>query len=132
MGSQRNGIFRTIGAIDGKHMEIKAPESSGSVYYNYHGIFSIVLMATADADYKIMYSNVGCYGRISDGGVFYSQVVHNKLNIPEPSLLPGISGIPIPFILVADDAFALSTNIMKPYLGSYGKGSLEEELLIID
>ena len=64
-----------IGALDGKHIQIEAPKNSGSVYFNYHGNFSVVLMAIADGDYKITYADVGCQGRISDGGVFKSTTV---------------------------------------------------------
>ncbi|KAJ4435161.1 hypothetical protein ANN_23737 [Periplaneta americana] len=75
-------------------------------------------MAIADANYKIRYADAGYQGRISDGGVFtstdfYSKVIDGKLNIPKPSVLPGISGVSITFILVADDAFSLSSRIMK-------------------
>ena len=39
------------GAIDRKHMNIQAPKNSGSMFFNYKGIFSLVLMALVDADY---------------------------------------------------------------------------------
>lgn len=59
-----------LGAIDGKHIQLQAPIGSGSEYFNYKNTFSVVLMAVVDANYNFIYANVGCQGRISDGGVF--------------------------------------------------------------
>ena len=44
--------------------------------------------------------------------------------LPDPEPLPGIVP-PMPYVFVADDAFALSPEIMKPYPGSQVKGSKE-------
>lgn len=110
-----------IGAIDGKHVVMNVPPNSGSIYYNYKHTHSIVLMGICDANYKFIYIDVGSNGRISDGGVFnkcsFAEALDcNALNIPHPEPLPG-RGIETPYMLVADDAFALKPNIMKPFPG---------------
>ena len=82
-------------------------------------------MALTDYDYKFTFVDVGCQGRISDGGVyrnteFYGALSRGELGLPEPtpppSLVNGWCNLePLPFVFVADDAFALTENCMKPY-----------------
>lgn len=108
-----------IGAVDGKHVVMVAPPNSGSVYYNYKGTHSIVLMGIADTDYKLIYVDVGRNGRFSDGGVFnrcsFANAMNtNKLNFTEPNALPGRE-LKVPYVLVGDDAFAMRPNLLKPY-----------------
>lgn len=95
------------------------PDNAGSEYYNYKGTHSIVLLALVDANYKFTYIDVGCNGRVSDGGVFSNSSISealekNSLNIPPPKPLPQRE-IPIPYVILADDAFPLKPYIMKPY-----------------
>lgn len=121
-----------LGSIDGKHIQIVAPPNSGSMYYNYKGTYSVVLLAVADANYNIIYADVGCQGQISDGGVFkYTTFCHElesgKLDLPAPQALPGQTER-LQFIFVADDAFALSANIMKPYPGHKPGSSSPERI----
>lgn len=113
------GFPHCFGAIDGKHITMVAPENCGSLYYNYKGTHSIVLMGVADANYKLIYVDVGCNGRISDGGVFTNCSLHDALEskqlpLPEPEALPQRC-LPVPYIMVADDAFAMTSYILKPY-----------------
>ena len=66
-----------------------------------------------------MYVDIGCNGRVSDGGVFResslnSALVNETLDIPPAEPLPGCS-TPIPYTIVADDAFPLKDYIQKPY-----------------
>ena len=108
-----------IGAIDRKHVQILPPPHSGSYYYNYKGTHSIVLMAVANSNYEFIYVDVGANGRISDGGVWANcslsrLLEEGRLAIPTPSTPPN-SDRKLPYVFVADDAFPLKNNIMKPF-----------------
>lgn len=108
-----------IGALDGKHIRIKKTNNSGSKYYNYKGFFSIVLLAVTDADGKFVVVDIGSCGGNSDAGVFNRSnfgkaLAQNKLDIPKPDAIPE-TNIIIPYMFVADDAFPLIDNIMKPF-----------------
>ncbi|KAE8740783.1 hypothetical protein FOCC_FOCC013682 [Frankliniella occidentalis] len=52
-----------LGAVGGKHMRIQAPPESGAQFHNYKSFFSMVLMATCDAQYKFTTIDIGQYGR---------------------------------------------------------------------
>lgn len=69
-----------IGAMDGKHVQLQAPVASGSNFFNYNSTFSIVLFALVDADYNFLYADVGCQGRISDGGFSEIHLYSRNLN----------------------------------------------------
>ena len=117
-GSRWN-FHNAIGAIDGKHIAIKAPKNSGTVYHNYKGFFSIILLGVVDADYKFIWVNVGANGSTSDCAVFNQSdlktaLEDNTLGLPPPRPLLG-DDTPIPYFLVGDDAFPLRQWIMKPF-----------------
>ena len=117
-----------IGAMDGKHLAMFCPDNSGSTFFNYKNFHSIVLLALVKHNYQFIYFDVGCQGRISDGGVFrnsdlYEAISTSLLNLPPPTPLPK-TGDPcwdedeypdIPYVIVGDNAFQLSKFLMKPY-----------------
>jgi len=43
--------------------------NEGPLYVNYKGFHSIVLLALVDADYKVLYMDIGASGASSDGRV---------------------------------------------------------------
>ncbi|KAJ8914051.1 hypothetical protein NQ315_017570 [Exocentrus adspersus] len=109
-----------IGVMDGKHVMLQAPLNRSS----------IVLFTLVDSDYNFMYVDVGCQGRISDGGVFknttlYRKLETNSLNIPPPCALQPPYLINVPYVILADKAFAMNHYTIKPFEGNPDKGSIE-------
>ena len=63
-------FHHALGAIDGKHVRIKCPKNGGSLYYNYKGFHSIILMALVGPNYEFLWVDVGANGSASDCQVF--------------------------------------------------------------
>lgn len=85
-------------------------------------------MAVADAKYKFLYTDVGAYGSEGDCSVFrnceFGKSLHEgRLRIPDT--LP-VYGAETPYVFLADDAFPLTTHIMKPYKPKH-KGTLLQQ-----
>ena len=114
-----------LGALDGKHIAIECPGYSGSEYYNYKGVFSIVLMAMCDAKYCFTLVHVGNYGKENDAQIFNNSDIGrgfraNEMQIPSPSI---INGHHLPYVIVSDEIFALTQWLMKPFPGKHLTGS---------
>lgn len=111
-----------LGAVDGKHVLVKAPNNSGSRFFNYKGTFSVVLMAVVDANYKFISVNVGAEGRYSDGGIFAASnlgksLVSGSLGLPPDEQLVNSAAGDLPYVFVGDEAFPLLPNLMRPFPG---------------
>ncbi|KAI8493838.1 hypothetical protein Bbelb_281850 [Branchiostoma belcheri] len=111
------------GAIDGKHVAIKRPRKSGSLYYNYKGYFSLVILALVDSNYKVLWASVGSPGSDSDCGVFNRSNLQLSLSegtmgFPDPEPIPN-DDIDTGYFLIGDDAFPLRTFLLKPYSQRY-------------
>ncbi|XP_044154521.1 uncharacterized protein LOC122941374 [Bufo gargarizans] len=109
-----------IGALDGKHIRVRKPPHSGSLYYNYKQYFSVVLMALADSNYTFIIVDIKAFGSTADVRIFSAsrmceRLRANQLALPEPRLLPGSAGPPAPFVIVADEGFALAPHVMRPF-----------------
>ncbi|XP_018431177.1 PREDICTED: putative nuclease HARBI1 [Nanorana parkeri] len=104
------------GAIDGRHVRINPPHHSGSMYYNYKGFFSIVVMAIVNANCEFIMVDVGKNGKFSDGAVieqthFYEKLKEKQLKLPDSTeTKEGLN-----FVFVTDEAFALDDHILRPY-----------------
>ena len=121
--STRWNFHHACGSLDGKHIRIRKPRNSGSVYYNYKGFFSIVLLALVDADYKFLWVNVGAEGSQSDCGIYNRSALEpalreDRMGFPRPHPLPH-DDKDIPFFIIGDDAFPLRPYLVKPYSDKY-------------
>nr|XP_054753725.1 uncharacterized protein LOC129259462 [Lytechinus pictus] len=68
--ADRWNFHHVCGALDGKHVAIRNPPGSGTIYYNYKGFYSLILLALVDGNYKFLWADVGNPGSSSDAQVF--------------------------------------------------------------
>lgn len=114
------------GALDGKHVKLKAPPNSGSLFFDYKGDHALVLLAVVDAQYRFRVIDVGGYGRTSDGGILansaFGQALRDgTLHLPPDQHITGADHRgPQPHVFVADEAFPLRRNLMRPFPGRGG------------
>ena len=111
-----------IGSIDGKHIRIQCPPESGTLFHNYKGFFSIILLAVCDANYCFTLIDIGQYGSNNDSGVLAKSEMAKRfedgtLNLPKPTTVVGCSYNPLPYYMVGDEIFPLKTWLMRPYPG---------------
>lgn len=93
-------------AIDGKHVRVRSPNNSGSLFFNYKDYFSIVLLAMVDANYKFIAIDVGSFGKEGDSGIFLKSTMGKKIldgsfGFPEAKQLPGSTKV-LPHVIVGD------------------------------
>ena len=117
--SDRWNFHHCLGALDGKHIRIKAPANCGSEFYNYKGYNSIVLLALVDGNYKFRWVEVGAGGASSDAQIWNTcslkeAIDDETIGIPPDEPLPH-DDRDIPYFVIGDAAFALRTTLMKPF-----------------
>ena len=116
---KRWNFLNCSGCIDGKHVITQAPAKSGSLFFNYKKAFSIVLLTVCNENYRFTIVDIGEAGRQTDGGVFSNSnlglsILKNLLPVPKPRKLDS-TGTLYPYVFLADDAFPLRANLLKPY-----------------
>ena len=113
----RWNVPHALGALDGKHVALKKPKNSGALYHNYKGFFSIVMLALVDGQYKFRWVDVGTVGSCLDAQLFNTchlkKIKHSSIGFPDPAPITQ-GGRDVPYFILADDAFALKTWLIKP------------------
>ncbi|XP_048245223.1 uncharacterized protein LOC125376877 [Haliotis rufescens] len=109
----------TCGSLDSNHVACKAPQKSGSVYYNNKEFYSIVLMAMVDADYKFLWADVVSPGASSDAQIYNESELKQMaedgtIGFPTPDPLPNAYK-DVPYFFVGEDAFGLRKQTIKTY-----------------
>jgi hypothetical protein len=124
-----------VGAIDGKHVIMHAPSNSGSLYRNYKYSFSMVLMAIVDPWKRFTAIEVGDIGSNCDGAIFQNclmgrRICAGKFGFPEDKALPGMEDRgKVAHCIVADEAFPLRSNVMRPFPGRKKNTLTDDEKL---
>ena len=116
---RRWNILHAVGALNGKHIPIRCPWRGGSLYHNYKGFHSIVLLSLVDGDYKFLWVDVGADGSSSDAQIFKHcnlrhKIEDSSIGFPESESL-GIGGPKVNFFILRDNSFPLKLMLMKPY-----------------
>ena len=91
------------------NIDITCPKNGGLLYYSYKGFHSIVLMALVDADYKIIWVDIGANGSA------YAAAIFNHSEMKEAAIENGTIGFPnddspMPYFIIGDKAVPLRTQ----------------------
>lgn len=94
--------------------------SSELLYYTYKRFFSVVLLAVYDANCHFTFVDIVAYGKNFGTRIFQNSVLRNKMssnecNISDHHSVTGKSDNVLPHVFIGDEAFVLSTHIMRPY-----------------
>ena len=105
----RRGFPGVIGAIDGSHIPIKAPQICPENYINRKGFYSIILQAVCDDQMLFTDAYVGWPGSVHDARVFDNS-----------DLLRGIENNPDAYVqgnshIIGDSAYGQSKFMMTPF-----------------
>lgn len=117
---QKWNFPHTCGVFDGKHVACRCPPKSGSQYFNYKGFYSIVLMALVDADYKIIWADVGGTGSASDAQIYNDCELKKcaeggTLGLPDPDPLPN-DNQNVPYFFIGDNGLIILENSISSAL----------------
>ena len=115
-------VLNDVGAFDEKHIQIKAPANSGTLFDNYKEFFGIVLLAICDANYYFTVVGIGLFGSNNDSGVLANssitkQFEGNRMKLPSRRHMPGCPYSSLTYYLLSDEIFSLKIWFMKPFPG---------------
>ncbi|CAJ0606312.1 unnamed protein product [Cylicocyclus nassatus] len=115
---ERYDYPRAVGFLDGKHIHIKKPARSGSIFYNYQHYNSIILLALCDCDHRIIAYDVGAPGRADDAGVLRDSALKRFLDrhdnvFPLTTELGNVG--PVQYHILVNGGFGQGHRFIRPY-----------------
>ena len=104
-----------VGAIDGSHIPINAPNRNHTDYYNRKGLYSVILQTVVDHGYCFTDINVGWPGCIHDTRVFANSSIHVYEKASNGTILPS-------------DIIWTIVNVVDETIPQWNTGSREKNL----
>ncbi|XP_019626781.1 PREDICTED: protein ALP1-like [Branchiostoma belcheri] len=115
---QRWAFPQCAGAVDGTHIEVKAPSEGHTDYFNRKGYHSVVLQAVVDFCYRFTDINVGWPGCVHDARILRNSLPYRcaeRGTLFPPEMTRVINGVPVPVMILGDPAYPLLPWLMKGY-----------------
>ncbi|XP_040275584.1 protein ANTAGONIST OF LIKE HETEROCHROMATIN PROTEIN 1-like [Bufo bufo] len=113
----RWGLPQCVGAIDGSHLPIIAPQVYHTDYFNRKGWYSIILQKVVDAKGLFWSVNVGKPGSLHDARVLRLSTFWDWVG--QGGLYSGhtrkISGVNVGYYVLGDSAYPLQNWLLKPF-----------------
>lgn len=110
-------IPQAVGAIDGTHFEILAPDKNAFDYFDRKQRYSVAMQAVVGSDLKLLDVAIGYPGSMHDSRILRCSSLYrraeNRIILNEP--LKNINGIQVRPLLLGDGAYPLSSWLVKPY-----------------
>ena len=97
---------------------------AGSLFYNYKHFFPpLVLQGLADSESRLIFINIGAFGKQSDGGTFSGSTLYHFLEdlestLQNPASFDG-SGTEMSFVILGDKACPLNLRLLMSYIYIY-------------
>lgn len=103
--SEKSQLQNVIGAIDGCHIQIKAPKHQPHAYFNRKKFYSIVLLGCCNSKMEFNYVWTGNPGSTHDATVLRSSDLFQNSDVK----------IPADFYLLGDSAFPILDWLITPF-----------------